>query len=226
MPLPSRVSTVQNAPRRLPAPKRRSWSKRGTVLAVEVDVEELAVPQRLGDSVREVQARHLLVPDLGVEADHLGVLELADQRQRVADGRQQDVTARLVRLRFESEAHGVTLVTDVGAHEVQGLDHPVQRCADVLARAVFGALPAAPHHEGLGAQLGREVDVAEHLRRRVATHLAGVRSEAALLEDRVAEQVRRDHLGAQTRLGQRLDVAVEGRPVASSRRAAGRRRGR
>ena len=25
----SSVSTVQNAPRRLPAPKRRSWSKRG-----------------------------------------------------------------------------------------------------------------------------------------------------------------------------------------------------
>ena len=39
-----------------------------TVLAVEVDVEQLAVPQRLGDALREVQPGHLLVPDLGVEA--------------------------------------------------------------------------------------------------------------------------------------------------------------
>ena len=44
-------------------------------LAVEVDVEQLAVPQRLGDAVHEVQPGHLLVPDLGVEADHLVVLE-------------------------------------------------------------------------------------------------------------------------------------------------------
>ena len=42
--------------------------------------------------------------DLGVEADELGVLELVDERQGVADGRQQDVAARLAdateRLRF------------------------------------------------------------------------------------------------------------------------------
>jgi hypothetical protein len=42
------------------------------VLAVEVDVEQLAVPQRLGDAVDEVEPGHLLVPDLGVEPDHLG----------------------------------------------------------------------------------------------------------------------------------------------------------
>ena len=37
------------------------------MLPVEVDVEELAVPQRLADPVRKVQARHLLVADLGVQ---------------------------------------------------------------------------------------------------------------------------------------------------------------
>ena len=35
------------------------------VLAVEVDVEELALPQRLGVAGGRVQAGHLLVPDLG-----------------------------------------------------------------------------------------------------------------------------------------------------------------
>ena len=44
-------------------------------LAVEVDVEELAVVQRLRDAGGEVQPGHLLVPDLGVDADELGALE-------------------------------------------------------------------------------------------------------------------------------------------------------
>ena len=47
------------------------------VLAVEVDVEQLAGPQRLGDAVGVVEPGHLLVPDLRVDADHLGVVELA-----------------------------------------------------------------------------------------------------------------------------------------------------
>ena len=47
------------------------------VLAVEVDVEQLAVPQRLRDAVREVQPGHLLVPDLGVEADPVGLVQRA-----------------------------------------------------------------------------------------------------------------------------------------------------
>ena len=47
------------------------------VLPVQVDVEQLAVPQRLGDAVRVVQPGHLLVPDLGVHPDHVAVLELS-----------------------------------------------------------------------------------------------------------------------------------------------------
>ena len=41
----------------------------------EVDVEELAVPQRLADALGEVQPGHLLVADLGVHAHQVRVLE-------------------------------------------------------------------------------------------------------------------------------------------------------
>ena len=47
--------------------------------------KSLPVPQRLGDAVDEVEVGHLLVTDLGVEAHHVGVLERADERQRVPD---------------------------------------------------------------------------------------------------------------------------------------------
>ena len=40
-------------------------------LAVEVEVEELAGPQRLRDAGGVVQPGHLLVADLGVHADHV-----------------------------------------------------------------------------------------------------------------------------------------------------------
>ena len=86
---------------------------------------------------------------------------------------------------------------------------------DVLAGAVLGALAAAPQHEGLRAQLGGQVDVAQHLGQRVAAHLAVVGRDRALLEHRVAEQVGGDHLDDQAGLGERLPEPLE-------RRLAGR----
>ena len=130
-------------------------------LAVEVDVEELAVVQRLRDAGGEVEPRHLLVADLGVEADELGALERVDERDRVAERRQQDVAARLVRLRLDREADVVALVGDVVAEQVDGLAVALERLADVLGRVVLGALAAAPHDEGLRAELGAEVELAE-----------------------------------------------------------------
>ena len=79
-------------------------------LAVEVDVEQLAGPQRLGDAVGVVQPGHLLVADLRVQPDDVAVLELGDEGQRVPDRRQQDVAARLVRLGLDGEPDVVALV--------------------------------------------------------------------------------------------------------------------
>ena len=79
------------------------------LLAVEIDVEQLARLQRLADAVREVEPRHQLVRDLGVHADHLGVIERVDEGQHVAGRRQEDVAARLVRLGLERELQVVLL---------------------------------------------------------------------------------------------------------------------
>ena len=174
-------------------------------------MEELAVPQRLRDALREVQPGHLLVPDLGVEADAVGLVELVDERERVADGGQQDVAARLVRLGLEGEPDVVALVAHVGAEQVQALLVAVERGGDVLAAAGLRALAAAPQHVGLGAQLGGEVDVAQHLGDGVPADGAVVGGQAAVLEHRGAEQVRRRHLDAHAGLGQRLLEPLEGR---------------
>ena len=83
------------------------------------------------------------------------------------------------------EPQVVALVDDVAGEQVDALAVAVERGADVLGRVVLGALAAAPHDEGLGAELGGEVDVAQHLAQREAAHGAVVAGEAAVLEDRV-----------------------------------------
>lgn len=182
----------------------------GAVLAVEVDVEELAVPERLRDAVREVEPGHLLVADLGVEADPLGVLQLVDERQRVADGRQQDVAARLVRLGLDGEPDVVALVDHIGGQQVHALLVTAERGPDVLGGPGLGALAAAPADVGGRAELGGQVDVAHHLPQGVAPHVAVVAGEAAVLEDRVGEQVRGGHRDLQTGLRQRLPETLDG----------------
>ena len=124
------------------------------VLPVQVDVEQLAVPQRLGDPVRVVQPGHLLVPDLGVHPDHVAVLERVDEGQRVPHRGQQDVAARLVRLRLDREPDVVALVAYVRAEQVQAFGVPVQGGPDVLGGAGFRAFAAAPEDVGLRAELG------------------------------------------------------------------------
>ena len=66
------------------------------LLIVEVDMEQLTSVPSLGHSVHKVQARHRVVSDLWVDADHAGVIERCDKAQHRADGWQVDVAARLV----------------------------------------------------------------------------------------------------------------------------------
>ncbi len=174
-------------------------------------MEELAVPQRLGDAVREVEPGHLLVADLGVQADEVGALEAVDERQGVADGRQQDVAARLVRLRLDREADRVVLLGDVLAEQVKGLLQAVERDPHVLGRTGLRAFAPAPGDVHLGAEVDGEVDVADGLAQRVAAHVPVVRGKRAVLEHRVGEQVRGGHRHAQPGLGQRRAEAADPR---------------
>ena len=174
------------------------------VLPVQVDVEQLAVPQRLGDPVRVVQPGHLLVPDLGVHPDHVAVLERVDEGQRVPHRGQQDVAARLVRLRLDREPDVVALLAHVLAEQVQALGVPVERGPDVLGGPRLGALAPAPEDVGLRAEVRRQVQVAHHLGQREPPDLAVVGGERPVPEHRVAEQVGGGGGHHQAGLGQRL----------------------
>ena len=169
------------------------------LLAVEVDVEELAVVEGLGDAVGVVEVRHLLMPHLGVQTHDVAVVQLGNEGQGVADGGQEDVTTGLVRLGLQTDLEVVALVLDVLGDGVQALLVAVEGRVEVLGGVVLSALTTTPHDKGLGAQLGGEIDVAQDLAQAEAADRAVVVGQAAVLEDRVGEGVGGDHLDGQAR---------------------------
>ena len=115
-------------------------------LGVEVDVEELAVPQRLRHRVGERQARHGLVGELGVDArpsrDRSSSSMKASMWPTVG---RQDVAARLVGLGLEREAQVVARGRATYAqHEVDGLGVAVERGTDVLGGVGLARLRGHP----------------------------------------------------------------------------------
>ena len=167
-------------------PKRKSWSNLPIRWALRSMWKSFPCHSAWATPWVNVQARHRLVGELRVEADHVGPLELADEGQRVADGRQEDVAPRLVRLGLERDPHAVAPLADVLAAQVDRLLVAVEREPDVLGRVGLDALAAAPHHEDLGAQLGAEVDGVERLAHREPADVGIVGGERALLEHRPA----------------------------------------
>ena len=87
-------------------------------LPVEVNVEELASVQRLRQGVCVVQAGHLLVSGFRIEAHNVAIIELSNECQRMADGRQEDITARFVGLRFKTDAEVVSAGLDVSRNGI------------------------------------------------------------------------------------------------------------
>src|ERR1019366_147963 len=115
------------------------------------------MPERLSQAVGVVEPRHLLVTDLWVEPDHFGVLELIDEGQRVSDGGEKDVPARLVGLGLDGEPQLVAVVDDIPGEEVERLLVAVQSGADVLCGAGFGALAPSPEDDDLRTELSGEI---------------------------------------------------------------------
>src|SRR6267142_3819387 len=79
-------------------------------LVVEVNMEKLARFPRLRHTVHEIQASHLLVRDLGIDANHLWMIERGNEAEIMAGGRHIDIRARLIGLGFKRELEPVLSV--------------------------------------------------------------------------------------------------------------------
>ena len=79
-------------------------------MVVEVDMKQLACFDCLRDDVIEIQARHLFVPDFGIHANHLRVIEPGNKTEHRARRRQIDIAARLIRFGFERKLIVIALI--------------------------------------------------------------------------------------------------------------------
>ena len=151
----------------------------------------------------------MLVADFRVQPEQFGPLEGLDERHGVADSRQQDVTAGLVRFGFDGEPDVVSLVGDVVAEHVEGFAVTLESTADVFGCVVFRALTSAPHDEGLRTQLDTELELAHGLAHGVAAHSAIIGGESTVFEDGSAEQVGGDHRHNEAGVGEGLLEAAD-----------------
>jgi hypothetical protein len=90
-----------------------------------------------------VEAGHLLVPGLGVDPDHVGVLELVMKARACPMEGSRMSPLRLVGLRLDREPHRVAAVDHVVGEGVHRLAVAVERRADVLGEVDLGAFPPA-----------------------------------------------------------------------------------
>ena len=141
--------------------------------------------------------------ELGVHTDHLGILELADERERVAHGREQEIPARLVRLRLDREFHRVPLFGDVRATRVDRLRVTIERGGNVFRGVALHTLATTPHHVHGGTDLRTEVDPVDGLAQRVPANLRIVGREGTIFENRLREQVGGGHRRAYAGLFER-----------------------
>ena len=159
-----------------------------------------------------VQPRHLLVTGLWVQAHHVGVLQLIDEGNGVTDGWEQDVSAWLIGLGFDSEAQVVALVDHVLTQQIDPFLVSLERITDVLGGVHLRAFAPTPHHVGGHTELGRIVDIAPGLGNGQPSHVAVVGREGTILEHRVGEQVGRHHRGDHSRSIEGRSPLVESRP--------------
>jgi hypothetical protein len=158
------------------------------------------------------------MPGLGIDAHHLVVFELGDERQRMTDCGQQDVPAGLVRLGLDREPQAVALIDGVLGEEIDPFPVPVKGSPDVLGEVDLGAFTAAPELVDLSTQLGSQIHIVHDLAQRIPAHATVVAGETAILEHRVPEQVGRHHWDDHAGVGQRfLELVDDPLPLGAAR---------
>ena len=76
-------------------------------------MEEFALPQRLSDPMHKVQARHLLMANFWINANHLWIVERLDKSERMTDGWQENIAPRFIRLWLDGKLDVIALLLHI-----------------------------------------------------------------------------------------------------------------
>ena len=123
-----------------------------TMLTVEINVEQLALPESLRNSMNKVESSHLLVTNLWVNSDHLWVIQGVDEGERVADCWKEDISTRLIWLRFDSKLNVVALIFYITTQDIEAFAITLECNIGILRAIRLCAFTAAPANINLCAK--------------------------------------------------------------------------
>src|SRR6267142_1955182 len=162
-------------------------------LVVEVNMEKLARFPRLCHSMQEIQAGHLLVRDLGVDANHLWMIESGNEAEIMAGGGHVDIGARLIGFGFQREPEAVLSVDVVFAKIIDRFAKALHSLVWAATGIGFDAFAAAPQYKNLRAQLRTEIHRTHGLLQCVGAHLRIVCGKGTVTKNGVKKQRHRGH---------------------------------
>ena len=105
----------------------------------------------------------------------------------------KDVSSRFVRLRLDRESDVVATIDNELGEKVESLPEALQGRTNILCGVGVRTLTPTPEDISRRSELGGEVEIAHDLANRVSANLTIVARESPVLEDRVGEEVGRDH---------------------------------
>lgn len=150
------------------------------IAVVDIEVEELVAHERPGKGCTRSGAPHELVQVLGIQADHVGVLQQAgvDEGEHSIGGRQQDFGLGLERLRFHAMLQRGPVVLlgqfDVGiAGGVETVGVPFQRLGLLDSSLYKIAERSGPVDGELGSEFVSNVNRILQALGRVCAYLGG-----------------------------------------------------
>src|SRR5947209_1886148 len=168
-------------------------------LIVKVNMKKFSCLPRLRDRVHHVQSGHLLVRNFRVHSNHLRVIERFNQSKISARRWKVNVSARLVRLGFESELVIIILRERILAKIVERLTETLDGFIRPSARVRLNTFAPTPQNENLRAEFSAQIHRAHCLLHSVGSHSRVVSRESSVAERWAIKEIDRRHRNFQPR---------------------------
>src|SRR5215469_615090 len=142
----------------------------------------------LGHTVYEVESCHVLMRDLGINANHLRMFKRWYKTEIVTGCCHVNVSSRLIRLRLEREFITVATLDVVLAEIIHSFAQTLHRFVGAAAGVSLHAFAPTPEDENLCAELSAELHGQHCLLHSVGAYCRIIRSESAVAKNRMEEQ--------------------------------------
>ena len=111
-------------------------------------MEEFACFQCLGHTMDKVESRHMLMSNLWIEADHIGMVEGIDKGQHMPYGGEIGIGTWFIWLWLQSETQFVSPINHILTQEVDSAAHALDSHNGIFAGFGINALASTPEDVG------------------------------------------------------------------------------